>query len=351
MTDVELYALCKKWGAEALETRRKFIGLLPEVNTRRLYERRKFLSIYHFAAALGGVGKRLVDDVLRLEKRFEEMPNLHAALVNGEIGVSKLSRVAGIANVENQAKICEKIRTLSRRAVEVMVVEVQNADRKAKSQDTEEMFGGVVGEVPQNSESKVKGRDLDMGGHFVELFRSRIVRKDPSERENVDGLMEPPSGCDFTTGCKSANVNSLAGRNHDYEILNALSPQVKGKLKELIDKEIDINAIILDALAARESKIARQKSEIVEAQNAKCKVKSSDDVGVVGGKRPAESRYIPVKIKNLIKLEFGSKCADSGCQNRSEHIHHEKPFAHYREHDPRAMKPLCRGHHELEHAK
>ena len=66
LTDPELYALCKKWGTEALAARRKFIGLLPEVYARQLYERRKFRSIYHFAAALGGVGRRLVDDVLRL---------------------------------------------------------------------------------------------------------------------------------------------------------------------------------------------------------------------------------------------------------------------------------------------
>ncbi len=351
MTDVELYALCKKWGAEALEARRKFIGLLPEVNERRLYERRKFLSIYHFAAALGGVGRRLVDDVLRLEKLFAEMPNLHTALVNGEIGLTKLGRLVSIVSVANEAEICEKIRTLSKRAVDVLVREmvekVQNEKRLVKTENTMNVFGAEFGET-QKSDGLLKP-DFDH--------------------------ISPPGRRIFTV---FANT-----KNHDFEILNALSPEVKMKLKELIDKEIDINSIILEALAGREAEIAQRKMEIVGAQirqakNAKCKVKNGrnrsggtsgqfgdmslnsvgEDLAVVGGlsgpsvsvNLPAPSRHIPVKIRRVLKLEFGTKCADSGCQNLSEHIHHEKPFAYYAEHDPRRMKPLCRGHHELEHA-
>lgn len=40
ISDKELYALCKKYGENALQWRRKFIGLLPEVNRRRLYEKK-----------------------------------------------------------------------------------------------------------------------------------------------------------------------------------------------------------------------------------------------------------------------------------------------------------------------
>ncbi len=269
MTDPELYALCKKWGAEALEARRKFIGLLPEVNARRLYERRGYTSIYHFAAVLGGVSEQLVNDVLRLEKRFEEMPRLHNALVKGEIGLSKLARIASVVEVRNEGEICEKIRTLSRRAVDVMVK-------------------GMKEEVP----------------------------------ENRNGLLEGEN-----------EVKTLAGQNYDFEILNTLSPEVKMKLKELIDREIDVNEIILHTLEVREAEIAKKKAEI------------SEDVGQV----QAKSRHIPVKIRKLLISEFGAKCSYPGCHKRSEQIHHERPFAYYAEHDPWATKPLCRGHHELEH--
>ncbi len=360
MTDVELYALCKKWGSEALEARRKFIGLLPEVNERRLYERRKFLSIYHFAAALGGVGRRLVDDVLRLEKLFAEMPTLHAALVNGEIGLSKLVRLVSVVSPANEAEICEKIRTLSKRAVDVLVREmvekVQNEKRLVKSETLwgEELAGDRDGLFDLSSPDVVQKRAAQSGKIDVSESIKAI--------EKSDGLLKPDSSHNSPPGRKIFTI-SAGTKNYNFEILNALSLEVKMKLKELIDKEIDINSIVLEALAGREAEIAQRKMEVVGAQKAKRLVKNEVDVGrdvavagdlggasVLSSKPPAQSRHIPIKIKKLLKLEFGSKCADSGCQNLSEHIHHEKPFAYYAEHDPRRMKPLCRGHHELEHA-
>ncbi len=353
MTDVELYALCKKCGAEALEARRKFIGLLPEVNARRLYERRKFLSIYHFAAALGGVGRRLVDDVLRLEKIFAKLPTLHAALVNGEIGLSKLVRLVSVVSPANEAEICEKIRTLSKRAVDVLVREmvekVQNEKRLVKSETLwgEELAGDRDGLFDLSSPDVVQKRAAQSGKIDVSESIKAI--------EKSDGLLKPYFDHISPPGRKIFTISS-GTKNYDFEILNALSPEVKMKLKELIDKEIDINSTILEALAGREAEIARRKMEIVQAETAKRLVKSvvvDKNLAVVGGLNgglPASSRHIPIKIKKLLKFEFGSKCADSGCQNRSEQIHHERPFAYYAEHDPRSMKPLCRGHHELVHA-
>ncbi len=358
LTDPELYALCKKWGAEALEARRKFVGLLPEVNARRLYERRCYSSIYHFAAALSGVGRRLVDDVLRLEKLFAEMPTLHTALVNGEIGLSKLYRIVSVVNVANEAEICEKIRTLSKRAVDVLVKEM-NEKRLVNNEISWE----------ENAVGNIDGL-FDLSSPDVVLEKCAQKEKmDESKGTNAvgkrDGLLKPDSDYDSPPGREIFTISGST-KNHDYEILCALSPEVKMKLKELIDKEIDVNEIFLEALAAREAEIARQKMEIVEAQiiqakNAKCKVKNGvevgEDVGVVGGSSgasvsvnpPAPSRHIPVKIRRVLKLEFGSRCAYQGCGQRAEQIHHEKPFAYYAEHDPRSMKPLCRGHHELVH--
>ncbi len=237
--------------------------------------------------------------------------------------------------------------------VREMVEKVQNEKRLVKSENTMNVFGAEFGEAQKS-----------------------------------DGLLKPNSSHNSPPGRKIFTISGST-KNYDFEILRALSPEAKMKLKELIDKEIDINSIILEALAGREAEIARQKMEILEAQKAKCKVKNGMEIaqsakcevksgeeiaqsakrlvksvvvdknlGVVGGlsgasvsvNLPAPSRHIPVKIRKILKLEFGSKCADSGCQNLSEHIHHEKPFAYYAEHDPRRLKPLCRGHHELEHA-
>lgn len=122
-SDESLFFLCKKYGEIALKYRNKFAGLLPEVYRRRLYKKKGFTSIFEFAAKLSGMSEEQVRRVLNLEKRFEEMPVLHGLLVNGEVSVSKLSKVASIATVKNQDFLASQVKLLPRTALETLVPE------------------------------------------------------------------------------------------------------------------------------------------------------------------------------------------------------------------------------------
>ena len=121
ITDQELLKLCDKFGKQALLWRRKFIGLLPEVNKRRLYERRGCKSIFEFAAKLAGLSEMQVRRVLQLEKRFEDKPILKNLLEEGRVSVNKLIRVVSIATVENEKELAEKIKKLPCAAIETLV--------------------------------------------------------------------------------------------------------------------------------------------------------------------------------------------------------------------------------------
>ena len=93
MTDEKLYELAKLYGRNALVWRQKFMGLLPEVEKRKLYERKGFGSIFEFAYKLAGLSEQQVRTALNLEKRFEGLPMLRSLLVEGTVSVSKLVRV------------------------------------------------------------------------------------------------------------------------------------------------------------------------------------------------------------------------------------------------------------------
>ncbi len=80
ISNEKLLQMCKVWGKTALGARNKFIGLLPEVNRRKLYEK-KFVSIFHFAAVMAGVSREQVQSSLNLANVFEKMPNLLSLLV------------------------------------------------------------------------------------------------------------------------------------------------------------------------------------------------------------------------------------------------------------------------------
>ncbi len=121
ISDEKLYQLCKQYGAQARQWRQKFIGLLPEVNRRRLYEKKGFESIFVFAAKLAGLSQEQVRLALNLEKRFSDKPSLKNLLIEGEVSLNKLTRVVSIATVDNEQELAEKVKMLSQPALETLV--------------------------------------------------------------------------------------------------------------------------------------------------------------------------------------------------------------------------------------
>ena len=112
-------------------------GLLPEVNRRRLFEKKGFQTILEFAAKLAGVGEKQLDMVLNLEKRFQDKPDLHKALVNGEVSVNKLARVVSISTPENQSFLAEQVKILPQKALETFV----RGEKSLRAQELGEQCG------------------------------------------------------------------------------------------------------------------------------------------------------------------------------------------------------------------
>ena len=125
LSDKELYRLCKKYGENALMWRRKFTGLLPEVNRRRLYERKGFSSIFEFAFKMAGLSEKQLRLALNLEERFKDKPALKGLLERGEASVNKLTRVASMATPENEEFWAEKVQQLSQGALETFVRDIK----------------------------------------------------------------------------------------------------------------------------------------------------------------------------------------------------------------------------------
>lgn len=121
ISDEKLLSLCERFGRRTLMWRRKFIGLLPEVNRRRLYEKKNCHSIFEFAAKLAGLSEEQVRLALRLDRRFEDKPSLKSLLTKGEVSLNKLERIASIATPENETDLAEKVRILPKSALETLV--------------------------------------------------------------------------------------------------------------------------------------------------------------------------------------------------------------------------------------
>lgn len=113
-----------------------------------------------------------------------------------------------------------------------------------------------------------------------------------------------------------------------------LSTNMRQRLLALQNKGIHLEELLEDFLNQREEGIQRQKQLVIE--EIKRGVKSS--------------RYIPAKIKHLLKQEHGEKCAYEQCANKAVLIHHSRRFGLSPDHNPLFLAPLCKQHHEIAHS-
>lgn len=200
-SDEKLFQLCRQYGRNALLWRQKFIGLLPEVNKRRLYEKKGFESIFVFAKKLAGLSEEQVRNALNLSKQFEDKPAVKSLLENGEVSINKLIRVSSVVTQENQEFWATQVQLLPKSALETLVKD----ERKSE---------------PQNSFQEPLLTDVEL----------------PGQLPNPGKILE----------------------------LN-LNPQNIDELLELQQKGIDINQLISEMLAERKIKIAEEKEEISKA--------------------------------------------------------------------------------------
>jgi len=203
ITDEKLFQLCKTFGARALLWRQKFIGLLPEVNRRKLYEKKGFGSIFEFAAKLAGVSEEQVNCALNLHKRFDDKPLLKKILINGEVSINKLARIASVVTAENQEFWANQVILLPSRALETLVRDAKNPlSQDLRNQKPDELF----------------------------------VHVQMNAQQNTEDATEP---------------NTLS-----------LSQEVTQKLLKLQNKGIDINSLILDFMEQRERGISQEKERL-----------------------------------------------------------------------------------------
>ncbi len=184
-SDKQLYQLCKKYGTNALMWRRKFTGLLPEVNRRRLYEKRGFSSIFEFAKKLCGLSEKQVRLALNLNERFKDKPALKGLLTSGEVSVNKLTRVTSVATPEDEEFWAEKVQQLSKSALETFVKDVKNENQNGlyKPQIEVKSLPGQTLNLDSDVEEELlelQGKGVDVNEllrEFLEKRRQEIAQE------------------------------------------------------------------------------------------------------------------------------------------------------------------------------
>lgn len=175
LPDKKVLELCAQYGAAALEARRKFLGLLPEVNRRGLWRRKGYGSIFEFAAKMAGVSEDQVRNVLNLERKFAVLPQLRKALVSGRVSVNKLIRVAAVVTPENEDFWAKKVEILSQNAVATLVRDMKQAGMELRAQPVSQEKHKFV-KLPEGVADKLEklaAKGLDIGQLLEEFLDKR----------------------------------------------------------------------------------------------------------------------------------------------------------------------------------
>ncbi len=302
LSDKKLLNLCRRYGANAIQWRRKFEGLLPEVHRRELFRRRGCFSIFEFAAKYAGMNREQVQRVLNLDRQLSDRPILREMFVNGEISANKLRRVIPIATVKTESLWAERVQIMSQRAVETLVRDEQIEKNAHKINGPQLVNNGI--------------QQIGRGESMADLFG------------------HVPEGTDDDLGPALTNKTSASDVVSDDLVL---SDEVRSKLRELKQKGIDINEMLMELLTRRECEIEREKQKIAEDEEKK----------TVAGVRA--DRYVPAHIRNVVRKEHGEKCSMPNCFRDADHLHHTQRFSMSRNHNPNYIAPLCREHHEIAH--
>jgi hypothetical protein len=126
MIDTDLEKIHREfvaYGKNAREWLLKCQLLLPLVAEGRIWEKKKFSSIYEYASKLSGMSRSAVDNALWVLRKVKDKPALQEVV---ELkGINRVKAVASIATPETASFLAEKARTMSVHTLETYVRETK----------------------------------------------------------------------------------------------------------------------------------------------------------------------------------------------------------------------------------
>lgn len=296
------------YGANAKEWMRKCVLLLPEIDRRKIWRKKRFGSIYEYAAKIAGMSREKVNESLRIFAKVEDKPALMRVIE--EKGISAVRPVATIVTSETSEFWADKSKNMSVNELETYVRDFKRQGLQVQASKTGNF---------QESDFAVQG------------FRSGGLHMKESE----------------PVKCKKVEVDD--GKVKKIEIKMVLDPEIAYELEKLKGFGGDWNQLMKEFLVLRkqvgENSLEEQKSEKVNTD--------SDNSLKLENCKPekieTESRHIPVSIQRYVIAKTGGLCAFPGCNKKAVNFHHTQRFALEQVHDPDRIVGLCEAHHSIAH--
>ncbi len=138
MTNKEIHHRFRGLGRDHRRIVNELVAMLPEISERGIFREHGCTSIYEYAGKYGGLSYSVVQKALWVEEKLVEAPKLREAVK--EVGVHKVALFATLATKENDEALADKVRNMSKPALQELSKELRgNAVKKVSVELDPEM--------------------------------------------------------------------------------------------------------------------------------------------------------------------------------------------------------------------
>lgn len=179
------------YGRNAREWMRKCEMLLPHIDHYKIWEKKGYKNIYHYASVLAGMNKAKVDSVLWTMKKIEDKKEI--LKVAEEKGLNAVRPIANMINLENQSFWAEKAREMSMHTLEVYAKEYKKEDIAKSCRATRKVVGmDLEIEIIEQLE-KLKGKEdwNELMKKLLELHEEKLQSEKPETVKVTAGVDKP----------------------------------------------------------------------------------------------------------------------------------------------------------------
>jgi len=190
MTNREIHVRFCELGEESRRIVNELVAMLPEIARLEIFKDYGCASIYEYACKYAGLSYAVVQKALWVEEKLVEAPKLKEALK--EVGVHKVALFATIANKENDEVLADKVKHMSKPALQELSKELRgNAVKKVSVDLDAEMqflFGKIKEKLGINGDEealKVVFQQFLKSGKNIPGDEKSKNKKQLSEAENT----------------------------------------------------------------------------------------------------------------------------------------------------------------------
>jgi len=355
LTDWELFKLCQQCGSNIRRFQKEFAAYLPEVEKRRLYKHYGCHTLYEFAAKLAGMTKDTVDDIMNVNKKLEDKPELQSLI--SKQGWSKVKVVATIATPETEKFWVEKVEIMSKDTLKAFVKELRKEGNEIAANGQTGLFADVAElsipgpgpstPVEASQKSAITFKLDDDTETKLKIFKQRLEKKTKEPLDWNQTIKEL---------LKIAEQHETCARQNNQQITAAAKPNIE-------PTPTSIKPEIIPDVRERQAKNTIPQDHKSTGQNLQTSTSNTEIPTITSATKNLphtkeqiqqtlpcrDKRYIPARVRHFLEQKFHGKCGFPNCNNPSEITHHTRRFSLEPNHDPDYIVPLCKSHERLAH--